>query len=232
MMKKFFGIIFIFSTGVMITACSDVRRNPGRVYMPDMAYSRALETYAKPDSSKFTNKQAELGEGKIYYTAYPVAGTMARGDEMPFPYEIDKPGDTVNYIASKQVQNPLPALSTVQMKEAERLYLVNCGICHGSKLDGNGPLYKDGNGPFPSKPATLVGDAKYEAMPDGQMFYSATYGKNAMGSYASQVSTKQRWMIIHYIKAQQAAKAATTAKPAAADSTGTKAKTDSTGKSK
>jgi mono/diheme cytochrome c family protein len=117
------------------------------------------------------------------------------------------------------------------MKEAERLYLVNCGICHGSKLDGNGPLYKDGNGPFPSKPAQLVGDAKYHAMPDGQMFYSITYGKNVMGSYASQITDKQRWMIIHYIKALQSAKSAS-AKPAASDSTGTKAKTDSSAKAK
>jgi mono/diheme cytochrome c family protein len=92
-------------------------------------------------------------------------------------------------------------------------------------------LYKDGNGPFTAKPATLVGDAKYETMPDGQMFYSITYGKNAMGSYASQITDKQRWMIIHYIKAQQAAKSGS-AKPAASDSTGTKASTDSTAKAK
>jgi len=87
--------------------------------------------------------------------------------------------------------------------EAERLYLVNCGICHGTKLDGNGPLYKDGNGPYAAKPATLVGDAKYENMPAGQMFYSVAYGKNLMGSYASQLSKRQRWMIIKYIKNKQ-----------------------------
>ena len=91
------------------------------------------------------------------------------------------------------------------MVEAERLYLVNCGICHGTKLDGNGPLYKGGDGPFPAKPATLVGDEKYEAMPEGQMFYSVTYGKNKMGSYASQLDTRQRWMVIAYIKSKQAA---------------------------
>ena len=231
MMKKSFGIILIYLIVVIISSCSDTRRNPGRVYMPDMAYSRALETYAKLDSAKFTNNPADIGEGKIYYTAYPVAGAMARGDELPFPYAMDKPGDSINYVASKQAQNPLPALTSGQMKEAERLYLVNCAICHGQKLDGNGPLYKDGNGPFPSKPATLVGDAKYEAMPEGQMFYSATYGKNTMGSYASQVTDKQRWMIIHYIKSQQAAKRAGT-KPVAADSTGATTRSDSTAKAK
>jgi hypothetical protein len=40
-------------------------------------------------------------------------------------------------------------------------------------------------------------------MPEGQMFYSVTYGKNAMGSYASQLSTHQRWMIIRFIKSKQ-----------------------------
>ena len=234
MTKKFFGIVFIFSAVVaLLTACSDVRRNPGRVYMPDMSYSRALETYALVDSSKFTNDSSQLGEGKIYYTALPVTGTMARGDELPFPFAMDKFGDTTNYVASRQFQNPLPELSAVQMKEAQRLYLVNCGICHGMKLDGNGPLYKDGNGPFPSKPATLVGDAKYEAMPAGQMFYSMTYGKNAMGSYASQISSRQRWMIIHYIKAQQGNKAKILQPVSAVDSaTGGKIKRDSTAKIK
>src|SRR5262245_56718647 len=103
MTKKFIGIAFIFLTALIVTSCSDVRRNPGRVYMPDMAYSRALETYARPDSLRFTNNPAEKGEGKIFYTSYPVAGTMARGDELPFPYAMDKAGDTTNYFASKQV---------------------------------------------------------------------------------------------------------------------------------
>jgi mono/diheme cytochrome c family protein len=227
MTKKFISIAFIFLTALIIVSCSDVRRSPGTVYMPDMAYSRALETYAKLDSSKFTNNPAEIGEGKIYYTSYPVAGAMARGDELPFPYAMDKAGDSTSYVASKQTLNPLPALDRGQMKEAERLYLVNCAICHGPKLDGNGPLWKDGSGPFTSAPKNLM----TLDMPDGQMFYSITYGKNMMGSYASQITDKQRWMVIHYIKAQQTAKSAS-AKPAAGDSTAAKAKNDSTAKAK
>jgi mono/diheme cytochrome c family protein len=127
-----------------------------------------------------------------------------------YPYKNDSAG----YAMSASVKNPLEVTS-VDLKEAERLYLVNCGICHGKKLDGNGPLWNDGNGPYPSKPIALVGDAKYEAMAEGTMFHSLTYGKNAMGSYASQLSTKQRWMVITYVKSKQGAKAA----PAAADST-------------
>lgn len=203
-----------------MSACSDVRRNPGTVYMPDMAYSRAYETYAPRDSNMFSTDEKRTDD-KIFYNNLPVAGTVARGEEIPFPYTKDAPGDTTNYIASKTVINPLPALDAPQMKEAERQYLINCGICHGPKLDGNGPLHKD-NGPYAAAPANFV-DPNYQGgkiynMPEGQMFYSITYGKNLMGSYASQLTRDQRWAIIHYIKSKQA-KAAPAAAPAKADST-------------
>ena len=133
---------------------------------------------------------------------------------------MDKPGDTANYFASRSIRNPLDPLSEADKKEAERLYLVYCGICHGAKLDGNGPLWKDGDGPYPSKPAALVGEARYEQMPEGQMFYSVTYGKNLMGSYAAQLDAKKRWMVISYIKSKQSGGAPAAAPaPAAAAST-------------
>jgi hypothetical protein len=58
-------------------------------------------------------------------------------------------------------------------------------------------------------------------MPAGQMFYSVAYGKNLMGSYASQLSRKQRWMVIKYIKDKQLEGNAAAA-PAAADTTAKK----------
>src|ERR1700754_2414294 len=195
-MKKVFILSCIIVAVTFAVSCSsDVQRTPGKVYMPDMAYSRAVETYSVTEEQK-----AEWLKKGIHYSNTPVPGTIKRGELFPFLLTKDKDGDTTNYAASKQVKNPLTSLDTV---EAERLYLVNCGICHGPKLDGNGPLYKGGDGPFPAKPATLVGDKKYEAMPEGQMFYSVTYGKNKMGSYASQINTKQRWMVIAYIKSRQ-----------------------------
>jgi len=101
------------------------------------------------------------------------------------------------------------------------LYQINCGICHGTKLDGNGPLYKGGEGPYPAAPKNFIGDPAVSVMPEGQMFYSVSYGKNMMGSYASQLTRKQRWMVIKYIKNKQlAAKAAATAP--AADATAKK----------
>jgi mono/diheme cytochrome c family protein len=194
-MNKFLAITFLAAV-VTLTSCSDVKRTPGSIYMPDMVYSRAYETYAD---------HSNLAAKGINYNNMPVAGTIARGHELPFPIPMDKAGDTTNYVAAKLILNPIDTLVKKDADEAERLYLINCGICHGAKLNGNGPLYKDGTGPYPAKPATLVGDAKYENMPAGQMFYSVTYGKNLMGSYASQLSRHQRWMVIKYIKDKQAA---------------------------
>ena len=175
-----------------IVSCNKVRRSPGRVYMPDMAYSRAYETYAPTD---------ELQKRNIHYNGLPVEGTIARGDTISaYPYMNDSAG----YVNSKNFANPMPALTAIQFKEATRLYLIYCGICHGDKLDGNGPLWKGGDGPFPAAPKDLMA-ADMKAMAQGTMFHSVTYGKNLMGSYASQLSTEQRWMIIHYIKEKQAA---------------------------
>lgn len=211
-MKKIATITGVFTAALLISSCRMGKNDPGKAYMPDMTYSRAYETYAGLDSMKFTNDPSQLGEGKIFYNNLPMSGTVARGELAAFPLAIDKVGDTANYVASKQIVNPLPALNSADSLEAARLYLVNCGICHGEKLDGNGPLYNGGNGPFQAKPRALVGDPITTVMPDGQMFYSVTYGKNMMGSYASQLTTKQRWMVIHYIKGRQSA---ANSKPAA-----------------
>lgn len=185
---------------LLIASCSN-KRKPGTIYMPDMAYSRAVETYASTENLK---------DHGINYNGLPVKGTVKRASFLPFTIEKDKDGDTANYFASRQVPNPLAPLDPVQLKEAERLYLVNCGICHGTKLDGNGPLYNNGAGPYQAAPKDLIADPVVSVMPAGQMFYSIAYGKGQMGSYASQLSTEQRWMIIHYIQSKK--------KPAAAPS--------------
>jgi mono/diheme cytochrome c family protein len=201
------SIITVLASLAVIVSCSDVKRKPGSVYMPDMAYSRAYETYAD---------HSNLAEKGINYNNRPVTGTISREEEMPFHIPKDVPGDTTHYAASKLVKSPIDSLSAKDAAEAERLYLINCGICHGAQLNGNGPLYNDGKGPYPVAPKNLMADPVVSVMPEGQMFYSVQYGKNTMGSYASQLSRKQRWMVIRYIKNKQLkAKAAAAATPVA-----------------
>lgn len=191
-MKRSIIITAVLGATVYLASCGG-NDQPGRAYMPDMTYSRAYETYA-PAEERLKNSSAE---STPHYNGSPVPGTVARGDMGHYRLANDSAG----YINSAAVKNPLD-LATVDMKEAERLYLINCGICHGAKLDGNGPLYKDGNGPYSAAPKNLLAD-DMKKLAEGTMFHSVTYGKGQMGSYASQLTTKQRWSVIAFIKQKQ-----------------------------
>lgn len=196
---------------IAMVSCGGPRRDPGRAYMPDMAYSKAYETYAP------SQERLDSAKTGAHYSGLPVVGTIARGDLAAYTIVTDTAG---MHALSGQLTNPLnPEL--IDMKEAQRLYLVNCGICHGAKLDGNGPLFNNGSGPYSAKPATLVGDKTIEALGEGTIFHVATYGKGQMGSYASQLSSKQRWMVAAFIKSKQGGAAVpdSTNKMAPADTT-------------
>jgi mono/diheme cytochrome c family protein len=185
----------IVALAAVIGSCGDVKRKPNSVYMPDMAYSRAYETYALHDSMLFTTNRAEAGH-KIYYNGAPVLGTMSRND-LP-PYTL--PNDSNGYKMSATVLNPLTTpLSGKDSAETARLYNINCGICHGEKGAANGPLATSGK---IGGVANLTAE-QYIKMADGTMYHSIHYGKNNMGSYASQLSRKQRWQLVQYIRMLQ-----------------------------
>lgn len=204
---KIFSVLAVAAAA--FAGCNAGGNNPGRVYMPDMAYSRAYEAYAAHDSSKITTDEAKRGGKAIYYNAHPVPGTIKRGEEMPYSGK----NDSTDYRLSANLKNPIKDMSIIEMPEAQRLYQINCAICHGDKGTGNGPLAASGK---------IGGVANftlpvYVAMADGTMFHSITHGRNLMGSYASQLDRRQRWMVINYIRTLQPSAEASA--PAATDST-------------
>lgn len=215
-MKRLTYITAILVTAIIVTVSScDSKRQPGKVYMPDMAYSRAYETYAYRDTTVFTMDPAQRGNKMIYYDAKPVSGTMKRGELDPYTVPNDSNG-LINL--SSQVKNPLGPLSKMDSVEAGRLFNINCAICHGAKGENNGPL------------APKIGGVKsiVAAAPgysDGRIFHIMTYGQGNMGSYASQLDRKQRWMIVQYIRSLLPKAEGTTAAPAPAAADTAKAKT-------
>lgn len=203
-MKKIVFAASILSMSLGLWSCGGAHGDdPGHAYMPDMYYSRAYEALGY---NMVNGEYDSLRKRGISYTAMTVAGTVARGEELP----THLTGDSAGLKIANALKNPLDSLTNMpsQMKEAERLYLVNCGICHGSALDGNGPLYKGGDGPYPAAPRPLNGEYA-KALSDGSIFYTITYGKNAMGSYASQLRPEQRWMVVSYIRSKQGGAAST-----------------------
>jgi mono/diheme cytochrome c family protein len=176
-------IYFLFvAVASLVVSCSEYSRKPGRVYAPDMVYSKAVDYYNGTEKI-----EKELGS----YNKMPAVGTVAREQALP-----DHIGENDTLLANANVCNF--TLTSKDVDEGKRLFMIYCGICHGAALDGNGPLYTSGK--FIAMPANLKSGEKYLAMSPGRIYHGIVYGKNAMGSYASQLDTKQRWQVVAYIK--------------------------------
>lgn len=199
LMKKIVLAASFISLSIGFLSCGGASGDdPGSAYMPDMYYSRAYEVYGY---NMVEGELDSLRKRGIYYNGMTVPGTVARGEMMPHHLL----GDTTGLKAADSFMNTSDTASrkdAKMLKEGERLYLINCGICHGPALDGNGPLYKGGEGPLAAKPTTL-NDAPAKAWTDGHFFHVITFGKGQMGSYASQLRPEQRWMVINYVRSKQ-----------------------------
>ena len=196
-------IALMASFGVMLIAgsCSKDNSKPGLEYMPDMYRSPSLETY------QATGLFADSSSARL-----PVAGTIPRGFNTYFPY----PNTTEGYeTAGKELKNPFE-MDSVNLKEGDRLFHIFCQHCHGPLGNGEGTLRVKGD----KFPVPSYFDDVHISLPEGKMFFSITYGKNLMGSHASQLDPDQRWKIIMYIKSLQTqALAAKGNQSAPADST-------------
>ena len=183
----------ILSTAAVFIGCKD-KRSPGSVYMPDMAYSRAYESYAARDSSVFTTDPNDAGH-KIFFNNLPPAGTLKRGELFPFNVPNDSNG-LLNL--SSLVKNPLDPLTGKDLEEAGRLFNINCAVCHGA-VGGVKNI--------------ILASPGYS---DGRIFFVMEYGQLNMGSYASQLSREQRWRIVQYIRTLEPKNAPAATTPAVA----------------
>ncbi len=184
-MKRNYLITLAVAGSAFLMACNsgDIRRNPGKTYAPDMTYSRAYDAYTE---NPVTNNGLT--------SQLPVKGTIARGHALP---DHLTEADTAAYDALKSPYK----FTEKELEEGKRMYDIHCGICHGAELNGEGPLYASGK--FAAMPANLKSGPAYLTMTEGRMYHAIMYGKNMMGSYASQLDVHQRWAVIAYIKQVQ-----------------------------
>lgn len=181
------------ATLIAATACRD-KSEPGYVYMPNMYYSTAGETYAATD---------QFADGTTAQS--PVEGTIPRGFT---PYEVPNTPEGYAY-SFGNVSMPEAIAAADNAAEAEKLYTIFCAHCHGEKGDGNGILVKN---------EKILGVPSYAAsrLPDitaGSIFHVITYGKGVMGSPASQLSPEERWKVVKHVlklRADQAPQAEAT----------------------
>jgi mono/diheme cytochrome c family protein len=118
----------------------------------------------------------------------PVAGTVPRGE---LPFTIENPDDAA------ALGNPLSVTEPV-LKKGRQTFNNHCAVCHG--LLGNGePTLTSAYG---AKPANLVAE-KIRDYPDGKIYFVIMRGKNAMPSYAADLTEDERWSVVHYVRVLQ-----------------------------
>ena len=126
------------------------------------------------------------------------AGTVARGflkDDDVF-YTGMQNGAPVEKI-------PMPLTDAVVQRGQER-YNIYCSPCHGVAGDGDGMIVKRGYKKPPS-----YHDPRLRNERAGYFFDVMTRGFGQMPDYAAQVSPKDRWAIVAYVRALQLSQHAT-----------------------
>tara|TARA_B100001059_G_C17826535_1_gene581743 strand:+ start:1467 stop:1919 length:453 start_codon:yes stop_codon:yes gene_type:complete len=116
----------------------------------------------------------------------PVEGTISRGW---IPYEFEDTNEGYD-LAKLNLLSPIKN-NNENLAKGKELYSVYCAVCHGAKGDGQGILMKREK--FLGIPSYADRD-----ITEGSIYHVLMYGKNLMGSHASQVDAKERWQISAY----------------------------------
>ena len=98
------------------------------------------------------------------------------------------------------LSNPLPA-SAVNISDGEKLYQMQCLMCHGKTGDGDGPAGKQ----LVPGPANLAFTRRLPIATDAFFFWTISEGgklfDSAMPAFGEPLSDKEIWQITHYINA-------------------------------
>lgn len=190
-----FGSIAVAISALLGSCTKDNADSPGYEYMPDMYRNASIETNGigywtdsiLVDGKWVANDSVHMGN------RLPPAGTIPVGFT-PFPYPNDTTGDKE---ASLYWNNPLVHSDAVE-EEGKVLYERFCIYCHGPKGDGNGPLVESGK--YTSQPTSYLDLFSKNKLTDGHIYFVITYGRNMMGSHASQLSPEERWKVVTYVE--------------------------------
>jgi mono/diheme cytochrome c family protein len=193
----FFGVCVLVVMAIAGRRYDDgggTSRKPPLYVFPDM--DRQLKLRPQEPNSFFANGRSSQA---------PPAGTVARARPIElagrtvFPYEDApvfsgrEPGST-NFVVS----NPYP-ISAQLLKRGQERFGIYCAPCHGAAGDGNGMPKKLGA----MAVVANLHDRRIVEMPDGELFFVITNGRNLMGPYGPQVPPEDRWAVIAYLRALQ-----------------------------
>ncbi len=177
-MNSFKNIGVLVTLIVLVASCQDNSR-PNYQYMPNMYEPVGYETY---DEADFLPNQSEA--------LYPPANTINRG-WLPYEFENSPEGKEL----ARLNESPLDSTNMEDnLANGSQLYTIYCAICHGDKGAGQGTLVKR---------EKILGVPSYadpvRNITVGTTYHTMQYGLNSMGSYASQMNSKEMWQVSEYV---------------------------------
>jgi hypothetical protein len=174
-MKRIYKITLLVGITILVSSCHN-NSAPNYQYFPNMYESVGYEPYAEAKVFK-GGKEGQL----------PVEGTINRGFE---PYEYEN--STAGYeLAKANLKSPLTEEDRNSGKGKE-LFEIYCISCHGAAGNGKGKLVE-------REKFLGVPSYKDREITEGSIFHVETYGLNAMGSHANQLSAHERWLVADYV---------------------------------
>ena len=116
-----------------------------------------------------------------------VENTVARGSV----------ADDALFVAKDSNGFPLPVTQEL-LERGEGRYKIFCTPCHGLQGDGNGMVSMRG-----MKHPPTFHENRLRQSPNGYFYDVITNGFGAMYGYSAQISTRDRWAIVAYVRALQ-----------------------------
>ncbi|MFH7016828.1 c-type cytochrome [Flavobacterium sp. FlaQc-47] len=174
-MKRIYKITLLVGITILVSSCHN-NSAPNYQYFPNMYESVGYETYSEAKIFK-GGKEGQL----------PAEGSINRGFE---PYEYEN--STAGYeLAKANLKSPLDSIERNSGKGKE-LFEIYCISCHGASGNGKGKLVE-------REKFLGVPSYKDREITEGSIFHVETYGLNAMGSHANQLSAHERWLVADYV---------------------------------
>ena len=184
-MNKLILKLAFISVVVLLSSCGG-DSDPGYEFMPNMYRSPSLETYGE---NTINGMNAQL----------PVEGTIARGHLLTFNYD----GTLEGYLlAGKEAVNPIENNKKTRA-EGKALYGMFCEHCHGETGTGDGTIKHAIYSAVPHYNDEKLLRRCNLPMCDlkaGHIFHTITFGLNAMGPHATQITENERWKIVLYVQ--------------------------------
>lgn len=111
----------------------------------------------------------------------------------------------VTYDQARSLANPV-ASSNSALAVGKRVYDVNCSMCHGQSLHGDGPVAPFFKAPGPNVvpvPPPDLTSARVVSLSDGELYWKITYGQGNMPAFHDLLTDQDVWSLVAYMREVQ-----------------------------